>query len=371
MLKFPCKQFEAQQLKELFTLVEQAGYRIAGPLVQNGAIAFGFLKSFSELPQGYKDLQSAGTYRLSKTGRPSFFEYAVGPHSIKNILHPSRRKLWEADRDAKHGFSMREAAIDAKPIAFFGLRACDLKALEVLDGVFLRGEYIDSYYQSMREGLFIVAVTCLAPSSLCFCTSMGYGPEPQHGDIKLTEIVSDRGHFFLAQAGTEKGCSILDGLHASEADEASLSAAQLEIEAATQRISKKLSNVGLPDLIKDRPLHPRWTQVADRCLSCGNCTMVCPTCFCTTTEDITDLKGEHTERWLTWDSCFTADFSYLHGGSVRRSTASRYRQWLTHKLSTWHDQFGQSGCVGCGRCIAWCPVGIDITEEAEALRREP
>jgi ferredoxin len=95
--------------------------------------------------------------------------------------------------------------------------------------------------------------------------------------------------------------------------------------------------------------------------------MVCPTCFCTTPEDITDVTGEHAERWERWASCFELDFSYLHGGSVRQSGVGRYRHWITHKLSTWYDQFGHSGCVGCGRCIAWCPVGIDITEEAARL----
>ena len=95
--------------------------------------------------------------------------------------------------------------------------------------------------------------------------------------------------------------------------------------------------------------------------------MVCPTCFCTTTEDVTDLTGEHAERWRRWDSCYDLDFSYLHGGGVRVSGQSRYRQWITHKLGTWHDQFGESGCVGCGRCIVWCPTGIDITQEVAAL----
>jgi ferredoxin len=113
--------------------------------------------------------------------------------------------------------------------------------------------------------------------------------------------------------------------------------------------------------------HPRWTEVAKRCLACTNCTLVCPTCFCSTVEDVTDLGGDQIGRERRWDSCFTLEFSYIHGGSVRRDGASRYRQWLTHKLAHWHDQFGSSGCVGCGRCISWCPVGIDITEEVAAI----
>ncbi|MBZ0254314.1 MAG: 4Fe-4S dicluster domain-containing protein, partial [Candidatus Methylomirabilis sp.] len=134
------------------------------------------------------------------------------------------------------------------------------------------------------------------------------------------------------------------------------------------QMGRSLNTDGVKELLYANAEHPRWAETAERCLSCANCTMVCPTCFCSTVEDVSDLSGEAAERRRKWDSCFTMDFSYLVGGSVRGSGAARYRQWMTHKLGSWIDQFGTSGCVGCGRCIAWCPVGIDITEEAEALR---
>jgi ferredoxin len=132
-------------------------------------------------------------------------------------------------------------------------------------------------------------------------------------------------------------------------------------------MGRQMPALDIRELLRESRESPHWADVAERCLTCGNCTMVCPTCFCTTTEDTTDLTGDHAERWQHWASCFELDFSYLHGGGVRLSGASRYRQWITHKLSTWHDQFGGSGCVGCGRCIAWCPVGIDITAEVARL----
>jgi Fe-S-cluster-containing hydrogenase component 2 len=133
-------------------------------------------------------------------------------------------------------------------------------------------------------------------------------------------------------------------------------------------MGRSLEAAGLDKVLLAGLESPRWEATAARCLSCANCTMVCPTCFCTTVEDTTDLTGDHAERWRRWDSCFTLDFSYIHGGAVRRTTASRYRQWLTHKFATWFEQFGESGCVGCGRCITWCPAGIDVTEEARAFR---
>jgi sulfhydrogenase subunit beta (sulfur reductase) len=140
---------------------------------------------------------------------------------------------------------------------------------------------------------------------------------------------------------------------------------------AVTKMGRHMPEVDLKALLYANYEHPRWDDVADRCLTCGNCTMVCPTCFCTSVEDTADLAGEEAERWRRWESCFSIQFSHVTGGETRRSPRSRYRQWMTHKLATWFDQFGTSGCVGCGRCITWCPVGIDITEEVSAILSNP
>jgi ferredoxin len=226
----------------------------------------------------------------------------------------------------------------------------------------------DLQYQSLRENLFILTATCSEPSATCFCTSMGHGPRAEEYDINLTEIYSADEHFFVAQAGTNLGSRILSLLVSNRSELDEISKSEAVYQAARTKITRTMDTKNLQQLLANNMDHSQWELVADRCLSCGNCTMVCPTCFCTTTYDINDLEGDNSERWLRWDSCFTADFSYIHGGPVRSSTKSRYRQWLTHKLSTWHEQFGNSGCVGCGRCVAWCPVSIDITEEVKALR---
>src|SRR5262249_35805261 len=161
----------------------------------------------------------------------------------------------------------------------------------------------------------------------------------------------------VVEAGSPRGNEILTELDLREAQAAETGSAAAVVERTATSMGRSMNTQDIKDLLYSNLEHPRWDNVASRCLTCANCTMVCPTCFCMSVEDVTDLSGDHAERWRKWASCFTMDFSYLHGGSVRSSTRARYRQWMTHKLATWIDQFGTSGCVGCGRCITWCPVG--------------
>jgi ferredoxin len=198
---------------------------------------------------------------------------------------------------------------------------------------------------------------------------MGTGPAPGPGyDLSLTELVDDDGHRFVVSVGSERGAATMRDVPSRETEAADLDAAEAATDRAREQMSRSLDPDSLPRVLDAEVDHPLWDEVAERCLACGNCTAVCPTCFCTAVEDVTDLAGSETERWRVWDSCFTAGFSYVHGGPVRSSTSSRYRQWMSHKLGTWRAQFDTAGCVGCGRCITWCPVGIDITAEARALQ---
>jgi len=235
----------------------------------------------------------------------------------------------------------------------------------------LESGHRDEDYASRRENALIIAVNCGQAGGTCFCVSMKTGPEVTSGyDLVLTEILDDGPHRFLAAAGSKIGVDLLDEMSAKEAAEADHEAARAAVAKAGKQMGRTMDTTGIKELLQGNLEHPRWDEVASRCLSCANCTLVCPTCFCTTVDDVTDLGGDHAERWRRWDSCFTLDFSCLHGGSVRSSPKSRYRQWMTHKLAHWIDQFGSSGCVGCGRCITWCPVGIDITEEVAAIRAD-
>jgi formate hydrogenlyase subunit 6/NADH:ubiquinone oxidoreductase subunit I len=244
-----------------------------------------------------------------------------------------------------------------------------LHAIAVQDKVFMNGKYVDPVYKSRRENIFIVAVNCGQAGGACFCVSMNTGPQATSGfDLALTEVLQNDRHYFVVEVGSEQGAAILRDVPHQTASEAEKAVVEKIVANTTAQMGRSLNTIGIKDLLYRNAEHPRWDEVATRCLSCANCTMVCPTCFCTTVEDVTDLTGEHAERWRKWGSCFTMDFSYIHGGSVRPSVKARYRQWLTHKLASWIDQFGVSGCVGCGRCITWCPAGIDITEEVRAIR---
>ncbi len=362
---------ELSDFPRLFDVLKQQGYRVVGPSVREGAIVYDELASVSDLPIGWTDEQGGGTYRLRRRDDQAPFGYVVGPHSWKKFLHPPVARLLQATRTAD-GFQIIAENEDPPKFAFIGVRSCELHAITIQDRVFIGDQFTDPVYQARREQIFIVAVNCGQAGGTCFCVSMNTGPKATAGfDLALTEILAGGRHYFIVEAGTEKGWEILRELpHAQASDDEKQEAEKIVAGAAAQ-MGRTMDTAGIKELLYRNYEHPRWDDVASRCLTCANCTMVCPTCFCTTVEDVTDLTGEHAERWRKWDSCFTMDFSCIHGGSVRASAKSRYRQWMTHKLATWIDQFDTSGCVGCGRCITWCPVGIDITEEVRAIRESP
>jgi ferredoxin len=358
-------------LDALVAALVAQGRTVVGPTVRDGAIVLAELTSGEQLPYGWGVELDAGRYRLVPREDGAAFAHTAGPQSWKNFLHPARERLWSADRAPDGGLDFTAEETVAPSYAFLGVRPCDLRAIAIQDKVLTGGRYEDTGYGRRRSGALIIAAECTEPGATCFCVSTGGGPAADDGfDLSLTEVVDEDGHRFLVRVGSEAGAELLGAVPHQKADVVTQANAAVAVEVARERMSRALPPVDLRALLGAGTTAERWDDVAARCLTCGNCTMVCPTCFCVTTEEVTDLTGDHTERWQRWDSCFDLDFSYLHEGPVRSSGRARYRQWLTHKLSTWHDQFGTSGCVGCGRCIAWCPAGIDITEEVDALRIE-
>ena len=350
----------------LEALVE-TGHELLGPTVRDGAIVLDRLRGVDELPRGVGDAQAPGHYRLLERGDAALFGYAASPHSYKRDLLPPRVELVQIRRSADGGLSVATPAPPSRKVAYIGARGCELAAIAVQDRVLRDGAHADADYRARRDGVFVLAVHCGAPAGTCFCVSMDTGLRARGGyDLGATEVL-DGEHRFVVDIASEAGQAIVERVAWRAAEPGDVAAAEQVIAAAAGQMGRTMPTAGLRDLLLGNLEHPRWQAVADRCLGCANCTMACPTCFCTNIDDTTDLSGETAIRSRRWDSCFTADFAYVHGGSVRPSLRARYRQWLTHKLASWHDQFGTSGCVGCGRCITWCPVGIDITEEVAAI----
>jgi sulfhydrogenase subunit beta (sulfur reductase) len=362
----------AAQFDELIALLHDEGFSVHGPTLRDGAITLAPIADASALPKGWTVRQDPGAYRLQKRDDAAMFGFTHGADSWKKLLHPARVRLWAAERDAD-GFSVAEESGPAAPLALLGVRACDLRAIAVQDKVLQQGPYVDGVYASRRAGAFIVAVDCGEPSGTCFCVSMGTGPAAGEGfDIALTELdpATPHTHRFSVRVGSDRGQSVVDRLALAPAADADFASAKNVVENARGKMGRSMDPAAARALLVAHSESKHWQNVAQRCLTCANCTMVCPTCFCTTVEDASDLGGDVAERWRLWDSCFTFDFSHVVGGPVRQSASARYRHWITHKLSSWHDQFGESGCVGCGRCITWCPVGIDITAEVAALEED-
>ncbi len=358
---------EREHLPDLLVALRAEGYRLIGPTVQGGAIVHAEIQGVEDLPAGWTDEQRAGAYRLRRRDDGALFGYAAGPHSWKQSFFAPVARLWRA-RLRDGGFAILDEDRATTRLALIGARACDLAAIAIQDRILLGPRLADPDYAARRRGAFVVAVQCGAAGGTCFCASMGTGPRARSGfDLALTELLEGR-HRFVAEVGSEIGAALLERIAHVPVGEGDARAADAVVEQAAGRMGRTLRAEGVRDLLFRNLEHPRWEEVAGRCLACANCTMVCPTCFCATVEDTTDLAGEEAERVRRWDSCFTLDHSSLHGGPVRTSIRSRYRQWLTHKLASWIDQFGMSGCVGCGRCITWCPVGIDLTEEVAAIR---
>ena len=357
-------------LQQLLDVLRERGYRTLGPTVRDGAIAYEDITSVEALPRGWSDEQSAGAYRLRPSDTDTVFGFAVGPQSWKRHLFPSHQILWRARVAGGTVQLDPEPHIDA-PLVLIGVRACELSALAIQDRVWLGGAAPDAEYRARRADAFIVAVNCSHAGGTCFCVSMHTGPEVTSGyDLALTELGTEGEPTFLVTCATEAGAAVLETLTRRAAGDDEIAAAQAVVARTAATMGRAMPETDWVARLLGNSEHPRWNALADRCLACGNCTMVCPTCFCTNLEDTSDLSGQQVTRTRRWDSCFSVDFAYVHGGSVRPSIRARYRQWMTHKLATWPQQFGTSGCVGCGRCISWCPVGIDLTEEVAALCTE-
>lgn len=359
---------DRRQLPKLLGQITGKGYKLLGPIVRDGAIVYDEFSADSDLPTGWSDTQSGGSYRLEKTDSKRVFGFTIGQQSWKSFFYSPTLKYWTAKKENGE-IEIEVVNSDSPKQALIGVRGCELAALAIHDKVLMEDQYKDPHYAALRENSLIVAVNCAKACGTCFCDSMNTGPKVQTGyDLALTEVIDGGQHYFIVDVGSMKGTQIIQGMETQAATSEHETIIDKMMEQTKSQMKVHLDTTNLKEIIWRNFDNQQWDAVDKRCLACSNCTMVCPTCFCISVEENTDLTGTKAERIRHWDSCFRLDFSYIFGGSIRPSTKSRYRQWLTHKLSSWVDQFGTFGCVGCGRCITWCPVGINIAEEATAIR---
>ena len=347
-------------LSELFELLKQE-YTVYGPVIENGFITTGRPESLSQLPSGFISVEEKNSYSISEG--EGFFSYPRPAYPYKRLVHPPEYRFMEIKKD--NGDLDFKYVLPEEKIAIFDIRSCDLRGLAILDDVFInKNSYPDAVYSRLRENLFIVAVTCTSPSPVCFCTSMGIDLKPEDGyDILLTEV--DGG--FIAEARTQKGTEVLSQIDGQSVRKEDFKKAETRINKAREKIQRKVNTRKLPERLYAKIDDPVWEETGKRCLACGSCTQLCPTCFCFDVVEENDPVNGTSCRVRVHDSCFNPSFATVHRFNIRQSIASRYRQWLMHKFAYWVDQFGSFGCVGCGRCITWCPASIDITEEIERI----
>ncbi len=350
-------------IETLLTALKSEGYLLLSPQVREAQLDWHEVVSAADLKQGFSDTQTAGSYRLLPASDDSWFSISHGAPSLKNLTYKPRQSLVNIIK-TESGITFKAVENKAVKTAVIGARACDVAALQIQEKVFVAGEYQDDYFRANRDSLFIIAVNCSRAVETCFCASMDCGPKVESGfDLSLTELEDS----FVVEVGSEAGQLLMESLNLPLATGSDVSASQTLIEQCASSQQKKMPQQHLAETLQRQQHSDHWAEVATRCLSCANCTMVCPTCFCHSIEETPDLVRQSSERVRVWDSCFNPEHGYIHGKNMRPTTAERYRMWMSHKLGTWIDQFGSSGCTGCGRCVTWCPVGIDLVAEAIAV----
>jgi len=354
--------------RRLIATLRADGFTTVGPRQREGSIGLAPFDDPGELAWGWRDQQEGGLYRLEATPDATLEGFTVGPDSWKRYLYPPRLELLSA-RMTDSAIELLETVESTPRYALIGVRPCDLAAIEILDRVLNTPPFVDPVYVERRQAALIVTMNCVRAGATCFCTSQGTGPRARGAsDLALTELDFAAETRYLAEAGSERGRALLDQLPSAPATPADLALADRRTSEAARQMGRFLENERLPEILTASLDSPIWDEIATRCFNCKNCTLVCPTCFCVSIIDTTSLDGSTATRTRLWDTCHSLGFTYTHGGPTRSTPAARYRQWLTHKFAGWVDQFEVSGCVGCGRCITWCPVGIDVTVEAARLR---
>ena len=306
-------------------------------------------------------------FREWKEGDPAP-ELAKSTISPKGAIIPACETLvkYQITKDPEN-LSKRSLALaaptEATPTVLFGCRACDARGLVALDTPYLKGKFKDPYYAARREATLIVTRTCDSPTHTCFCTWVGGGPaSPEGSDVLMTtvdggyvlESVTDKGEAFLKESGLPDGADKMDEARKTRTEAAKKVPARPDLSKAPERLKARFNDMAF------------WVAQTSKCLSCGACTYMCPTCQCFNISDEGDASSEQGGRRLrSWDYCMSPMFTReASGHNPRMAKAQRMRNRVSHKYwySTETIEDGRFSCTGCGRCVAQCPVSLDLRE---------
>ncbi len=280
----------------------------------------------------------------------------------KDLLFPQSEKMYRYGYK-KTGEMYVEPLVEGAPQVLFGVHPCDVRSIECMDDVFLTRGYVDDYYRAKRENLLIVALGCTAPAEACFCDSVGLSPtEAPAADIMLNDV----GDAYVVRAQTERGRAALSGTWAPFVEDGEGEAEVGEVHCVISVNTKDLKAT-FDELYDSAEL---WDGFSTKCLNCGTCTFICPSCYCFDIDQ--ENRCKEGVRFRCWDSCMFSEYTSMAGGhNPRPAKVDRFRNRYMHKLSYFEDRYGKILCVGCGRCMENCPVGVDITmliERAQAIK---
>ncbi|MEM4513481.1 MAG: 4Fe-4S dicluster domain-containing protein [Ignisphaera sp.] len=329
-------------IKEFVGIADIVGYKVFG-----GSVIWGSISDVNDLPLNVSDIQGPGFFRITKGTR---FRHSVA--SPKVFLNPSEQLLLMVFRN----YDVESVVGEIPRVVLFGIKPCDVKSIEVLDSIL--GNH--PLYAKARKAIAgIVVEECLEPGETCFCGATDSGPNAGKGfDISYAKVNENS---VIFRYGSNLGKRIIDELGLKEAERDIVEEYVRLVENAKTKTVSKIPKVvdvqkALYNCIEDISI---WAMLSKNCVGCGNCNYVCPTCFCLEFEDeIVDER--YAKRVAKWIGCLTYTYGQVAGGHFRPQLYMRYRHFVLHKFLFYPKQIGLLGCVGCGRCITWCPLGVDL-----------
>ncbi|MGD0276344.1 MAG: 4Fe-4S dicluster domain-containing protein [Syntrophales bacterium] len=318
----------------------------------------GIVKKISEERLVFAPVKQEGQvlFKALEKGEEPLVRYANSKNAPKNFFFPHTELMMKYTRTPK-GMTFKEKGPEAPEAVLFGVRPCDARSLVLLDRLFDQEKYRDNYYIERRARITVISMACVHPPyATCFCTSVDGAPVSSDGaDILITDVEDN----YLVEFLSEKGQKYLSYFGNAAADEAAVARKEEIARQAASEIKSHIPAKEIKPILDVNFEHPFWNTIHQKCLACGTCTFLCPTCHCFDISD--EVKGADGIRIRNWDSCMFPLFTLETSGHNPRTTQKeRWRQRAMHKFKYYVDNFNAIACVGCGRCVMYCPVNIDI-----------